>query len=102
MTYYSGEKLREALSKDRGYQKLLNKRKERLSKQLNVSLPEKKKYVLSTTADFEILNKCKQLEKLALMESDKQVVALIKSQLENDWRRPLLQTLNKLIKKYLK
>lgn len=61
---------------------------------------EKKKYVLSTDADFEILAKCKQLEKLKLTKEDRYFVEFLKTQLEDDWRKPLLKTLNRLLKKY--
>ncbi len=97
---YRGNKLREALSKDKEYQRLLKERKQKLTKQFKVTSREKKKYVLSTDADFEILGKCKQLEKLKLTKEDKFLVKLIKSQLEDDWRKSLIQTLNKLLKKY--
>jgi len=56
--------------------------------------------VLSLDIDFEILAKCKQLEKLNLSKEDKFLVKLIKSQLEYDWREPLIRTLNKLLRKY--
>lgn len=97
---YRGNKLREALSKDKEYQKLLKERRKKLTKQFKVTQSEKKKYVLSTDTDFEILEKCKQLEKLNLSKEDKFLVKLIKSQLEDDWRKSLIQTLNKLLKKY--
>lgn len=61
---------------------------------------EKKKYVLSTDADFEILAKCKILEKQKLAPEDKQFVKFLKTQLEADWRKPLLKTLDKLLEKY--
>ena len=57
----------------------------------------KKKYKLPTKEDREILEKCKKLEKLKLNAKDKALVALIKSQLEDDWRKPLIETLNKLL-----
>lgn len=93
-------KLRKALEKDKEYQKLLKERKRKLNKQLKVTSAEKKKYVLSTNTDFEILAKCKQLEKLKLLKEDRNLVKFIKTQLEYDWRKPLLKTLNHLLKKY--
>ena len=61
---------------------------------------EKKRYVLRTHADLEILASCKILEKLRLAKHDKELVKLIKTQLKKEWRKPLLQQLNKLLKKY--
>jgi len=99
---YKGDKLRRVLIKDKEYQKLLRKRKQKLTKQFKVALSEKKKYVLSTDSDFEILAKCKQLEKLKLTKEDRLLVKLIKTQLKDDWRRPILKTLNQLLKRYRK
>ncbi|MBI4019886.1 MAG: hypothetical protein HY367_01025 [Candidatus Aenigmarchaeota archaeon] len=56
--------------------------------------------MLSTGLDFEILAKCKRLEKMRLAKEDTYLVSLIKTQLECDWRRPLLKALDKLIGKY--
>jgi len=61
---------------------------------------EKKKYLLPTDADFEILVKCKRLEKSNLTDNDRIFVKFIKTQLEEDWRKPLLKMLNRLLKKY--
>jgi len=58
------------------------------------------KYVLKTKRDLEILNLCKRLEKLKLSKKDKDLVALIKTQLERDWRKYLLTELEELLKKY--
>jgi len=57
----------------------------------------KNKYKLPTKEDHDILAKCEQLEKLKLNVKDKALVALVKSQLEDDWRKPLIETLNKLL-----
>ena len=59
-----------------------------------------KKYILKTKSDIEILNLCKKLEKSKLTKYDKNLVALIKTQLEKDWRRYLVTKLEKLLKKY--
>jgi len=99
---YRGNKLRKILAKDKVYQKLLKQRKRKLTKKFKTTSLEKKKYVLSTNSDFEILAKCKQLEKLKLTKQDRILVKLIKTQLEEDWRKPLQKTLNRLLKKYLK
>jgi len=97
---YKGGKLRKVLAKDEEYQKLLKDRKRKLTQRFKATSVEKKKYVLSTDSDFEILTKCKQLEKLELSKEDRILVKLIKSQLEYNRRKPLLNTLNRLLKKY--
>ena len=99
---YRGNKLRKVLTRDKEYQKLLKKRKQKLTKQFKVTTSEKKKYVLSTDNDFEILAKCKLLEQLNLTKEDKILVKLIKTQLKDDWRKALLKTLERLLKKYKK
>ncbi len=99
---YIGARLRKVLTKDKEYQKLLKERKQKLTKQFKITSAEKKKYVLLTDTDFEILGKCKQLEKVKLNKDDKFLVEIIKTQLEADWRKYLLKTLNKLMKKYKK
>lgn len=99
---FKGEKLREMLTKDKNYQLLLKERKQKLTQRFKITSSEKKKYVLSTDEDFEILNKCKTLEKLKLTPEDKRLVKLIKTQLKDDWRTPLIITLNQLLKKYQK
>ncbi|MFA4945979.1 MAG: hypothetical protein WC607_00350 [Candidatus Micrarchaeia archaeon] len=59
-----------------------------------------KKYPLPTAIDVEILSKCKSLEKTNPSKQDAATIKLIKSQLEDDWRKPLLKELNRLSKKY--
>lgn len=97
---YRSEKFRVALKKDKEYQKLLKEKKQKIAKKVEVSSTDKKKYVLATDADLEILSLCNALAKKKLIENDKQLVALIKSQLLDDWRSPLLKALNQLLKKY--
>ena len=60
------------------------------------------KYVLKTKRDVEILNLCNKLLKNKLSKSDRDLVLLIKTQLESDWRRYLLIKLNKILHKYNK
>ena len=67
---------------------------------LKATAQEMKRYVLRTHEDLEILAKCKILEKLQLTKYDKEFVKMIKTQLEKEWRRPLLKQLNKLLKEY--
>ena len=65
-----------------------------------VTHAEKGKYVLSTKLDYEILEKCKQLEKLSLDSNDKAFVKFARTQLEKNWRTPLLKKLNEVLRKY--
>ena len=58
------------------------------------------KYVLKTKKDIEILNLSKRLEKPKLSKADRDLVTLIKTQLERDWRKYLIIKLEKLSKKY--
>lgn len=67
---------------------------------LKVTHIEKRKYVLSTKLDYEILEKCEQLEKLNLDNNDKAFVKFARTQLERDWRTPLLKKLNVVLRKY--
>jgi len=97
---YRGDKLRNVLAKDKDYQRLLRKRKQKLTKRFKVTPSEKRKYVLSTNSDFEILAKCKKLERLKLTKEDRILVKAIKTQLKSDWRKSLLKTLNRLLKRY--
>ena len=60
------------------------------------------KYVLKTKRDVEILNGCNKLLKNKLSKSDRDLVLLIKTQLESDWRKYLLIKLNKILHKYNK
>ena len=99
---YRGGRLREILKKDEGYQKLLRERKQKLTRQFKISSSEKKKYVLHSDDDFEILSKCNQLKKLGLTKEHGEIMNLIKTQLESDWRKPLMSYLNKLLKLYRK
>ena len=60
------------------------------------------KYVLKTKRDLEILNSCNNLLKFKLSKSDEDLVLLIKTQLEKDWRKHLIIKLNTLSSKYKK
>ena len=91
-------KLRKALEEDKEYQRILSERKASLRAKLKISKTEERKYVLSTDDDYEILSKIKQLEKSKLPKNDKEFVTFIKTQLEQDWRKPLLKRLNRLLK----
>ena len=97
---YKGDKLRRVLNKDEEYQKIIKERKQKLTRQFKITPTEKKKYVLSTDDDFEILARIKQLEKKKLSKEDEALVRFLRTQLEDDWRKPLLKVVNGLLKKY--
>lgn len=67
---------------------------------LKATESDKKKYLLPKEEDLEILDKSKRLEKLSLTDEDKYLVKLIKTQLLENWRKPLLRELNLLLQKY--
>ena len=70
------------------------------AKSFPLTKTEQREYVMPTSEDYEILKKVKQLEKLKVTKEEKISLRLIKTQLEPEWRRYLLQALNKLLKKY--
>jgi len=63
-----------------------------------ITKADKKKYALPTKLDVDILIKIKKLEKKILNKEDKRMLRLIKTQLKKDWRKPLIEELNKLEK----
>ena len=63
---------------------------------LKPTTSERKKYVLKEKRDFDILALCNELEEKKLSKQHRKLVKLIKSQLEEDWRTPLLQSLKEL------
>ena len=75
-------------------------KKKSLTKQVTLSESEKKKYVMSTDRDYEILSKVRQLEKMKLRKNDKILVELIRTQLEHDWRKYLIKTLDRILRRY--
>ncbi len=97
---YKGDKLRQKLQQDKQLQQLLKKKRKKLTTSIKATSSEKRKYILSTDKDFEILSKCKKLKKIKISKEDKEIVNLIETQLKPEWRDPLVQTLSKLIKKY--
>lgn len=58
-----------------------------------------REYLIDEPRDKEILEKVKQLEQKKLNKSDKELVALIKTQIEDDWRKYLIEKLNLLLGK---
>jgi len=97
---YKGFELRKVLEKDKEYQRLLEAKKQSITKKYKLTPAEKKKYFMPSDRDYEILEKCKQLKKLKLSKEDKYLIKLILAQLYDDWRKPLIQELNRLFKKY--
>ncbi len=96
----AGDDLREALEKDKEYQEILKERRQNLTKKFNVSEEEKTKYVLSTDEDYAILGKIHELEQLPLNEIDRELIVLLRTQLEDDWRGPIIKALDKLLGRY--
>ncbi len=62
----------------------------------------RKKYLLDNKVDLIILRKVKNLEKKRLSKEDRYIVNLIKTQLEKNWRKYLITSLNKISKRYKK
>jgi len=67
---------------------------------MKIKPQDQKKYILPDEKDFLILEKIYQLEKKKLSPEDKKLVKLIRTQLEKDWRTPLVRSLDQLLKKY--
>lgn len=95
-----GERLRKALKKDKEYQRWLKRKREKLSKESEATKQDRRKYVLAADVDFGILGITKALLKKKVSKEDRRLIALIKSQLLEDWRAPLVQELNRLQRKY--
>lgn len=74
------------------------KKLQRLTGKISLTKMEKKKYVMSTDQDYEILSKIKQLEKCDLNKQEKFLVRLVRTQLERDWRKWLIKELDKILR----
>lgn len=95
-----GNKLRQTLKRNKAYSAAMEKaRKEAVEKGFMVSRADLEKYPLVKLFDFEILYKCRQAQKKKLSKEDKRMVKMILSQLEYDWRKPLLKEINRILKK---
>ncbi|OHA01434.1 MAG: hypothetical protein A3C12_03040 [Candidatus Sungbacteria bacterium RIFCSPHIGHO2_02_FULL_49_20] len=68
--------------------------------EVKVTAKDKRRYVLKEKRDYQILEKIYRLEKRDLFVADKKIVNLIRTQLEDDWRKPLLRFITEMIKKY--
>lgn len=65
---------------------------------VKITKADKKKYALSTKLDIKILIKIKELEKKKLNKENKRLLRFIKTQLEYDWRKPLIKELEMIEK----
>jgi len=99
---FKGLKLRSALEEDSEYQELLRQRRRELTAQhlQDLSEADRRTYVLSVAEDFEILGRCKRLEKADLSKEDRALTRLIMGQLKDDWRSDIFLILNDLLEKY--
>lgn len=95
-----GEDLRKTLENDTEHQNLLKERKSRIRNKYGITEEEEKEYLLPNEEDYEILSIVKTLGNKNLSEKDKEVVELIKTQLKDDWRGPLLDKLRQFLQKY--
>lgn len=95
-----GEDLRNALDDDAEYQTLLKEKKVAIRNKYCITEEEEKEFLLPNEEDYEILSVVKDLENKNLSAQDKEIVALIKTQLYQDWRKPLLEKLKQLAQKY--
>lgn len=64
------------------------------------SQEEKRKYVLSEERDYVILDKIHGLEAKNISSEDREVIKFIRTQLEKEWREPIIEFLDKLAEKY--
>jgi len=69
-------------------------------RRLKISPQEKRKYLFLEKRDYVILNKIHQLEERSLSSQDRKLAIFLRTQLEQDWRTPLVRFLNTLLKKY--
>ena len=65
-----------------------------------ITQEDERPYAMPEEHDYEILAKIKALEATPLSEADHEVVSLIRSQLLDEWRQPLLAKLNQLLQAY--
>lgn len=61
---------------------------------------EERKYPLPTKKDFEILARIHEAEALDLTPGEKEQVAFIRTQLKEDWRTPLIEALDRILRKH--
>ena len=68
-------------------------------KKTNATKRGKQKYALKLKIDLDTFIRIKKLENKKLNKEDKRMLRFIKSQLEYDWRKPLIKELDKIEKK---
>jgi len=66
---------------------------------MKITPADRKKYAFVKEIDKEIILKIKKLERKKLSKEDKKMLKFIKSQMEFDWRKPLIKELEKIEKK---
>lgn len=96
---FEGEALRNALENDAKFQELLKERKTAIRNKYGIT-EEEKEYLLPDEEDYEILSMVKTLKNKSLSNTDGEIVELIKTQLEDEWRKSLLDKLKQLSQKY--
>ncbi len=69
---------------------------------IKINKKDKKRYVLAEERDYIILGKIYQLEKCKLSLAEKKIINLVRTQLERDWRKSLIEFLDGMAKKYKK
>lgn len=68
-------------------------------KNFKIKPADKNRLLLEEKRDYEILGMIYELENRKLKKEQKELVKFLKSQLEDDWRKPLLGFVRKLTKK---
>lgn len=93
-----GKKLKNILKKDKEFQQIFKERLKKRTKNIKFLQGEKEKYYLSIDKDIEILSKIHQIEKWNnLSGEEKMIVTLIRTQLQTDWRDPLVVILDEFL-----
>lgn len=72
----------------------------KLRTKYEITAEDEDPFVMPQERDYAILAKVKELESKELNEQDKETVDLIRFQLIDDWRQPLLNKLSRLLEKY--
>lgn len=68
----------------------------KLRERYGIKPEEEAGYVMCEERDYEILAKIKELEAKDLRAEDEEFVAFCRTQLEDDWRAPLIEKLDEL------
>jgi len=69
-------------------------------KNFKIRTADKKRLLLEEKRDYEILEMIYELEKRKLSKEQEELVRFLKSQLEDDWRKPLLRFVKKFVKQF--